>query len=138
MYGSRPYTIANFEDRNFVAKIDSVSLLNTPRRIDKALEYAAQLLTGKEGRKIVVLLTAGKQTPGGTPLEDAVEPLRRMGVQTFVVAIGRKPDARELFPIIDNSKDLIDVRDPKTLRARALGIAKQVREKPSKYSFKFP
>ena len=130
MYADNPYTIANFVEQNFNSRVDSAPLLNKPRRMDRALEHAARMLSSRGGRKIVILLTAGRQTQGGKPLGEAIGPLRQMGAQTFVVAIGRDPDSRELSPLVDKSKDVFQVPSPENLPARSRVIAKRIREKP--------
>ena len=132
MYADNPYPIASFVEQNFNSRVDSAPLLNKPRRMDKALRQAAQLLSSSKGRKIVVLLTAGRQAQGAKPLNEAIEPLRKIDAQTFVVAIGRDADVRELSPVVDRSKDIFQVSSPDTLPSRSAAIAKEIREKPGK------
>lgn len=99
-------TLADFE-----FKVDSARLLRGVRRMDKALESAANTL--KKSRpgvpRLVVLLTAGRQIPGSNTLDSAVQPLRNLGAQTFVVAIGNQPDTRELGKAVERPGDLFRV-----------------------------
>jgi hypothetical protein len=94
--------------RDFEFKVDSARLLRGLRRMDKALESAANTL--KKSRpgvpRLVVLLTAGRQIPDAKSLDKAVQPLRDLGAQTFVVAIGSQPDTQELKKAVEKPIDL--------------------------------
>ena len=130
MYADNPYTVTNFVDPNFNARVDSAPLLNKPRRMDKALESAAQILSSSEGRKIVVLLTAGSQARGAKPLNEAIQPLRKIAAQTFVVSIGQNPNMRELSAVVDRLKDLFQIPSHQNLLSRSQYISKEIRLKP--------
>lgn len=133
MYADNPYTIASFVEQNFKARVDSAPFLNKPRRTDRALQQAAQLLSSSKGRKIVVLFTAGEQAKGARPLEEAIQPLRKIGAQTFVVSVGRGVDNRRLLPVVDRSNDIYRVISPDKLLSLSTVIAKEIREKPGEY-----
>ena len=96
------------------------------RRIDRALGEATNILA--EGRRgvphIVVLVAAGKQT-GGLPLDDALEPLHKQGVHTFVVAIGHDPET---------SADIQKVPSFNDLPLRAYQIARHIKSESGKYT----
>ena len=135
MYASNPYTTASFVGPDFHERVDRAPLLGQPRRIDKALEHAARLLSDRSGRKIVVVLTAGRQADWAKPISEAIKPLRKIDAQTFVVVIGSNPDTRELTPAVDRLKDIFRVASPDDLISRSKTMAKHVREKPGKCSY---
>ena len=133
MYAENPYTIASLGDVYLAERVDRASLLKeTPRRIDRALGHAAQILTRSrsDGRKIVVLLTTGKQSPGGKAYSEAIKPLRRIGAQTFLVPIGSEPDVRLLRPIVDSPGDIFQVVRVDSLPLQGRPISKKIRDKP--------
>lgn len=121
-YANIPLTLAEFTDPAFIAKIDRSVPLGSPRRIDRALEHAAALLQNQNGDKIVILLAAGRQAPGGKPLTEAVKPLRILQAQTFVVAIGDQANTEELQPIVKQPQLLYTVPQ-RNLRKRSRSIA---------------
>ena len=76
--------------------------------MDRALEKAAVAFNNRlVENKIVVLLTAGRESRGGKPLAQAVRPLRTIGAETFVVAIGSQINELELTPIVRRKEDII-------------------------------
>lgn len=89
--------------------LDGLTHLVGLRRMDRALEYASVAFDNRSPkiRKIVVLLTAGRGTRGGKPLAQAVQPLRTIGAETYVVAIGSKVSVPELTPIVKKKEDII-------------------------------
>ena len=96
--------------------------------MDRALEHATQLLSsrGRDGPWIVVLLTAGKQAaaPDAKPLDQAVQPLKRLGARIYVVAVGRDPDTGELIHIVDRRMDIFLVVSAPELPEKAKSIGK--------------
>ena len=132
IYGNSSNTVSDFRDPDLNTKIDRAILLNTPRRMDRALESAAQFLRryGRKGRNIVILLTAGRQAAGGKELDEAVKPLLRLEAQTFVVAIGQQADPQELTLAVERVQDLFRVRSPRDLPSRTRPIAEKIRQKP--------
>ena len=132
MYADNPYTIGSFIERDLESRIDRASLLNTPKRTDRVVEHASQIFktSGRAGRKIVVLLTAGKRAAGGKPLSEAIQPLHAIGAQIFVVSIGDGPDTRDLSLLLHAPEDLFSVRAPKDLPSQTLQIGRAIRNKP--------
>lgn len=133
-YAAVPNFIAGFTDIEFSKKLNRASPLGTPRRIDKALEYAAQLFntSGRKGPKIAVLLTAGRSSVGSRPLNKAIQPLRNLGAQTFLIAIGNDSHTQDLAPVVDTSDDIFKIKDIGSLPIKGRPIAKEIREKSSK------
>lgn len=103
------------------------------RRIDKAIDYAVQLITNTRQLlpKIVVLLTAGRQSPG-QPLAFAAKTLKEHGAKTYVVAIGDKPDVNELLPIVKDQKFVIKMSSFDDLSRRASDVAKSLGKQSGK------
>lgn len=83
------------------------------RRIDRALDEAAGIFkqTDPYSSKILVLLTSGRQAQESdvTPFDVAIQPLRDMGTDTYVIAIGSEPSTRELRPLVSKAEDLFRV-----------------------------
>lgn len=91
------------------SSLDGLTRISGLRRMDRALEKASVAFDKNrpEVKKIVVLLTAGRQSRGGKPLAQAVRPLKTIGAETFVVAIGSQINEPELTPIVKRKQDII-------------------------------
>ena len=92
--------------------LDGLTRITGLRRMDRALEYASVSFDNNRPesvRKIVVLLTSGQQAGGGKPLADAVQPLKTIDAETYVVAIGSQVSESELRPVVTRKKDIIQV-----------------------------
>ena len=141
MYDSFAYTIVPFGGANLKGKVEKALLIGLPRRMDEALEQAQRLFTrsSRDGRKIVILLTAGRQAvqPDVKPLGEAVKPLQNLGVQTFVVAIGLHPDNNEITPAVDERQDVFKVTIPQNLPSQAPRIARKIRDKPGNFVIRY-
>ena len=94
--------------------------------MDKAVQEAAKVLNGARQNvaKVVVLLTAGRDSPGGEELEQAVKSLKGQGAKVFVVAIGNQPDIPALTRAVEKNEDVIKVPDFNQLPDRAVPAAK--------------
>ena len=88
--------------------LDGLTRISGLRRMDRALEKASVAFDNNRplAKKIVVLITAGRQSRGGKPLAQAVRPLRTIGAETFVVAIGSDINEPELTPIVKRKQDI--------------------------------
>ena len=133
-YATRPFVIVQFTDEDFNEKVDSASLLSLPRRTDRALLFAAQLLRnfGRKKHKIAILLTGGNEVPGSAPLQEAVQPLRDLEAQLYVVVIGDQPDTRRLASDVTNSRNIFRVQSYNNLFAQGGPIATHIRDTYSK------
>ena len=132
IYADNPYTVSSFVDDNFDGRVDGAALLNQPRRMDRVLEHAAQVLRAsrRDGRKIVVLLTAGRQVPNAEQLSKSVKHLKELGVQTFVVSIGGGPDMQQIRPIVDQTQDIFVIPSSSGLASHVRPISKKIFDKP--------
>ena len=137
MYDSFAYTLVRFnETTGLKDRVDKALLLGLPRRMDEALQQALRMLTkfGRVGRKIVILLTAGLQAvqPNVKSLSEAVMPLKELGVQTFVIAIGLQLNDGDIVNLVDRRQDIFRVSDARYLIPQAPHIARKIRDKPGK------
>ena len=113
-------------------KVDDMPLLGESyRRMDVALQSAAQILNSARQHtpKIAVLLTAGRQIPGGVSLDTATQPLRNLNVTVIVIAVGQQYDKQELDPVVSEQKDLFEIESFDVLLSRARTIGKAIEEK---------
>lgn len=81
------------------------------RRMDKALQKSADMVKVARSYvpKIVVLLTAGRQSSPRNTLPQSVKPLKDHGTSVFVVGIGSRPDSQELHAIVEEPGDVLRV-----------------------------
>ena len=105
--------------------LDGLTRIAGLRRMDRALEKASVSFDNNRPgvKKIVVLLTAGQQSRGGKPLAQAVRPLRTIGAETFVVAIGSQISEPELTPIVRRKQDIFLVPRFDQLTSRVNSLA---------------
>jgi hypothetical protein len=59
-------------------------------------------------------------------LNDVTKGLRSSGVLTYVVAIGKQPNVKDLTPIVDRPDDLMIVKSFIDLRPYVDGAARQI------------
>lgn len=142
VYGSKHNVMLSLDEATDLdglkRAVDTASYVNGPRRMDLALEAASAVMNQatRNVPKIVILLTAGKQSPTNTPfpLSSAVKPLRDLGAQTYVVAISGEPDKQELVTVVDDSKDIFEVPQFEALLPQATQIAKSIAGRSGKVS----
>ena len=116
---------------DFDKKVDDMPLLGESyRRMDVALQSAAQILNSarQHSPKIAVLLTAGRQVPGGVSLDTATQPLRNLNVTVLVVAVGQQYNKQELDPVVSEQKDLFEIESFNVLLSHAKTIGKAIEE----------
>ena len=98
--------------------------------MDRVLIEAGSVLNRARplARKVVILLTAGRQTQGvGVPsLNRAMESIRSHSAKMFVIGIGQQVDQTELRPL---TSDIFDISGFNTLRRHSIGIAKDIKNK---------
>lgn len=116
-YGSFPSTTVKFDEystlQGFKGGIERMTPARGSRRIDRALDKAADLLrrTDPLSSKILVLLTTGRQAQESdvTPLDVSIQPIKDMGSEMYVVAVGNEPSTRELRPLVTKLEDMFRV-----------------------------
>lgn len=138
-YGSFPWLVKRFESHSlpgeFESVVDRTSAIGGPRRIDKTLEVSAREFLNARPKipKIAIIMTGGKQVADllVEPLNSAIQPLRRLGVKTYVVAIGNTSDVRELNALVERPQDIFLQKSFSTLRPK--DIVKKIINKHCKY-----
>lgn len=132
IYAENPQTIVGFTDTKFNEKIDSAVLLGTPRRLDRALDKVAEILsTSPAILKIVVLLTAGKETADPLTISNIAKKFRQLGTQNFFVSIGHQPvKEKEKLKII--TRNIFEVNSSGNLPSMAMPLAKKIHERSGK------
>lgn len=116
-YGSFPSKSVKFDEhsslKGFKDGIERMTPAQGSRRIDRALDKAADLLrpTDPLSSKILVLLTTGRQAQESdvTPLDVSIQPIKDMGSQMYVVAVGNEPSTQELRPLVTKLEDMFRV-----------------------------
>ena len=114
VYSSDSYWIFSFNEfssrEDFNRRVDAVSLLGHSRRIDRALLFSFQMFsnTGRPGPKVVILFAFGRESvePGSKPLEQAIKPLRELGVRTYVIVVGSTAGHDDFKPLVERVEDL--------------------------------
>ena len=116
-YGSLPSTSVKFDEysslKGLKGGIERMTLAQGSRRIDRALDEAADLLRPIDplSSKILVLLTTGRQAQESdvTPLDVSIQPIKDMGSEMYVVAVGNEPSTQELRPLVTKLEDMFRV-----------------------------
>lgn len=119
----------------FDKSVDEIPLLGgSYRRMDLALQSAAQVFNSarKGVSKIAVLLTAGRQVPGGISLGSATKQLRNFNASTLVLAVGQQYSKQELSPVVTATGDLFEFPSFDSLLARAKTIGQAIEDKSGK------
>ena len=105
-------------------------------RTDLALNLAASDFFTYEGGarevipKVAVVLTDGRQTPAldAIPVQQAIIPLRKLGVKMFAVGIGFEADPIELGYIVERPEDVVMIDDFSKLEDITKDISKKICE----------
>ena len=114
-YSTNPQVHFRFDDykttKDFDKLVDSTPFLGQYRRMDKAIQEAEKVLNAARPNvpRVVVLLTAGRDSAGAQELEQAVKPLQAQGAKVFIVAIGNDPDIPALTRAVEKNDDLFKV-----------------------------
>ena len=128
-YGSSASVVRLLDSKDILYKsLNEAPLVGGGRRMDRALQEAAQLLSSARPSvpKLIVLLTSGKQPPESPSLESAGELLRSLGGRLLVIAIGREPDERKLGKSVERPEDVLHVASFKELEESADILAKGI------------
>lgn len=134
-YSSNAQMEVSFTDKadrkEFEEAVDRVPHTKGRTRLDKALKLASSQLFTTEGGarsgqpKAMIILTDGKQSqdPDTVPLQDAVRPLKKLGVRIYAIAIGDDVDLNELYEVTESKEDVFTVSDFDDLANMANDIA---------------
>ena len=146
VYGSAQDVAISLEEftdlAGFKLAVDIANYMGGLRRMDLALQAAARIMRSARRNipKIAILITAGKQSPPNTSvlLKNAARPLRGLGAQTFVVAIGNDPEKREIDTVVEDPRNVFNVSSFVDLLPKASEIARPVANRSSKiFAFAF-
>ena len=122
----------------FLSNLNRAPYVGGQRRMDLAIEKAAEILEGSRFLvpKVVVLLTAGKNSFDGRKLlANASQGLQDLGVTAYVVAIGRNADIKELGSIVDDERDIFNVSQFARLPVTSDSISKAIIDRAGKLEF---
>ena len=138
IYSEKAYEVSSFLENNHKERVDAARLIGKSRRIDRALDYADKGFSSRSraGRKVIVLLTAGRTASGSASIRKVADSLRELGVQIFVINVGRRVDSSVFNSLVDSPQDVIKVL-PDSLRDTAEIISRKVSEKKGKIFLKF-
>ena len=139
IYSDYATTPVNFADYQTTARfndaVDNIIHIRRTRRMDRALSETVQVL--KQARpsvpKIVVFLTSGRQDTGAPSLNAAARALNETGAMTYLVAIGQRPDLRELRIIVQKSERIIPVRVFGDLEPQSRSITRLIADEVGKF-----
>lgn len=124
----------------FLSNLNRAPYVGGQRRMDLAIEKAAEILEGSRFSvpKVVILLTAGKNSfKGRQLLANASQGLQDLGVNTYVVAIGRNVDIKELGSTVDDERDIFNVSQFARLPETSESISKAIIERAGKREFTY-
>lgn len=139
-YSTNPSTVIQLGDYSTVQDLerllDDIQFYGGDRRMDRALKEAVGLF--KKARpdvdRKVILLTAGRQTPGDDeePLDKVKKILLDVGALPFIVAIGTDHDIPTLTTAVEDTKDMFKVQSFDVLLSEVSSIASVVASRTSK------
>ena len=126
-YGDRAEIMIKPNDGISLSKLDDVtrklSRIGGARRMNKALRLVNSEIYGKPGetrpnaKKVVILLTTGKNSGDGSgELPRVARQLRDEGVEIVVVVVGKDADPSEIDAITGKKGGSIAVEDPNNLK----------------------
>ena len=124
----------NLEEFN--QEVDRLPYTGGQTRIDLALTLAANDFFTYQGGvrdgipKVAVVVTDGRQTPSPDAIaaQQAIIPLRQLGVKVFAVGIGVEADPVELGYIVERPDDVFMIADFDKLPDIATEISKKICE----------
>lgn len=109
--------------------LDGLQQLRGGRRVDRGLTSATQMFRGSrpDVRRILILITSGEHTSESiNPFETAVQQLKTLSVERFVVAIGPESSGKYFKPVVERDEDVIYVPTFDSLRSQILRIAEHI------------
>lgn len=137
-YATTPVHFTDYQTaERFNNAVDNLRHLRRTRRMDRALIETVNVL--KQARpsvpKIVVFLTSGRQDAGAPTLDAAARALNETGAKTYLVAIGQRPDLRELLVIVEKPDGVISVKAFGDLEQQSRSIGKYIADNVGECTF---
>lgn len=136
-YGSIPSRVVKFDSyRSFSSlenAIDRAPRIGGRRRIDLALEDAGKLLSeARSVRRNVILFTSGKADSSSRDLYEAAKRIFDENAELFIIAIGSRPNFRELTAAVKRPEDVFNVSSFINLGRDYGKVTKGVTQRPRK------
>lgn len=128
-YATTPIKFADYQTTDrFNDAVDNLIHLRRTRRMDRALFETVEVL--KQARplvpKLVFFLTSGRQDTEAPSLDAAARAVTETGAMTYLVAIGQKPNLRELRVIVEKPDNIISVTAFGDLQQQSKDISKDI------------
>ena len=138
-YGSTAYRVDTFGNTRFEDSVDRARSMGGARRIDLALQKAAELLTfaRRSVPKLLVLVTAGNQQSGPQSPDYATTLIKARGGRSFVVMVGRRPDENEFSKIVEKPTDRFRVPPFDGIQPYAASLSKGIEKSLKEGEFVF-
>ena len=139
-YGSVSSRVVKFDGyRSFSSlesSIDSAPRIGGGRRIDLALEDAGNLLSeARSVRRNVILFTSGRADPSSRDLYEAAKRIFDENAELFIIAIGSRPNFKELTAAVKRPQDVFNVSAFINLGIDYQKVTKSITERPRKSNF---
>ena len=128
-YATTPIKFADYQTTTlFNDAVDNLIHLRRTRRMDRALFETVEVL--KQARplvpKLVFFLTSGRQDTGAPTLDAAARAVTDTGAMTYLVAIGQRPNLRELRVIVEKPDNIMSVTAFGDLQEQSRDISKDI------------
>lgn len=128
-YATTPIKFADYQTTGrFNDAVDKLIHLRRTRRMDRALFETVEVL--KQARplvpKLVFFLTSGRQDAGAPSLDAAARAVTETGALTYLVAIGQRPNLKELRVIVEKPDNIISLKAFGDLQQRSRNISKDI------------
>lgn len=125
---------AYYNSTIFDKAVDDLPYLGSVRRMDLGLREGAVAMKDARPnvRRVVVLLTTGRQSQSSNLLPQAVRPLEELSANIYVVAIGSQPNDQELRLVVKAPGDVLKVSRFDDLTPQTRPIARHIVNKTGK------
>ena len=135
-YATTPIKFADYQTTGrFNDAVDNLIHIRRTRRMDRALLETVETL--KQARplvpKLVFFLTSGRQDTGAPSLDAAARAVTETGAIVYLVAIGERPNLRELRVVVEKPDNIISVTEFGDLQQESRDISKDVADNLSGY-----
>lgn len=126
-YATTPIKFADYQTTGrFNDAVDNLIHIRRTRRMDRALFETVEAL--KQARplvpKLVFFLTSGRQDTGAPSLDAAARGVTETGAIVYLVAIGQRPNLRELRVVVEKPDNIISVTAFGDLQQQSRDISK--------------
>lgn len=128
-YATTPIKFADYQTTGrFNDAVDKLIHLRRTRRMDRALFETVEVL--KQARplvpKLVFFLTSGRQDAGAPSLDAAARAVTETGALTYLVAIGQRPNLKELRVIVEKPDNILSLKAFGDLQQQSRNISKDI------------